>query len=282
MAVAKVPVEKLFSGLEKIKAELENIIKQADSFIDDASAYGGEISRVSSEQMNKYFIPYIRKIIEDENTPGAIIPLVHFLDSVPLAATREEPVPEVPPVENPEAGTQIPVGTKETSEEEAQETTTQEEIMAPVATATPAQKTDNAVDLQQSQSADAIPENQVHESRKPLQGKILEKKITGKKLKEEIIVPNVKYLVVRESNCITPSQFGRNTGKKGYEIVAEFENVEEAQERARWLDRLLTESDRSFFGTTYKVYRHVFNKNLTEPKAEESKADAKILKKEEK
>jgi hypothetical protein len=59
-----------------------------------ADAFGGEIARVITEQINKYFIPSITKFIDDKETPGAMAPLVTFLDSVPLAMTREEPSPE--------------------------------------------------------------------------------------------------------------------------------------------------------------------------------------------
>ncbi len=92
---AKKSVETLYKGIFSIKESLQDAIQQALEVSNTASEFGGEISRVLTSQINDYFIPNISKYIEDESTPGAIAPLVTFLDSVPLAMTRQEPAAEV-------------------------------------------------------------------------------------------------------------------------------------------------------------------------------------------
>lgn len=87
-------VEDLYQAIFSIRETLQDTIQMASEVSVIADAFGGEIARVITEQINKYFIPSITKFIDDKETPGAMAPLVTFLDSVPLAMTREEPSPE--------------------------------------------------------------------------------------------------------------------------------------------------------------------------------------------
>ena len=124
---------KLYDRIKDIKGSLESIISTVEDIQDnckellaDSDAFGGVISRVFKEQIAKYFIPELTKIVEPikrvtdgDRVPGSLKDLVVFLDSVPLAMVREEPsvaelaAPVVPENVNIEA----PVGdSKVTSE----------------------------------------------------------------------------------------------------------------------------------------------------------------------
>lgn len=91
---SKKSVEELYSAIFAIREALQDASQLAAEAAVIAEAFGGEISRVITAQLNQYFIPAISKYIDDEKTPGAMSPLVTFLDSVPLAMTRQEPEPE--------------------------------------------------------------------------------------------------------------------------------------------------------------------------------------------
>lgn len=91
---SKKSVEELYSAIFAIREALQDATQLAAEAAVIAEAFGGEISRVITSQLNQYFIPAISKYIDDEKTPGAMSPLVTFLDSVPLAMTRQEPQPE--------------------------------------------------------------------------------------------------------------------------------------------------------------------------------------------
>jgi hypothetical protein len=93
LAEAKKNVEDLYKAIFALREALQDATQLASEAATIAESFGGEISRVMTEQLNKFFIPGISKFIDDTNTPGAAGPLVTFLDSVPLALTREEPMP---------------------------------------------------------------------------------------------------------------------------------------------------------------------------------------------
>lgn len=98
----KKSVEELYNGIFSIRESLQDIVQLASDVVTMSQTFGGEIPRVLTEQLNQYFIPAITKFIDDESTPGAMTPLVTFLDSVPLAMTREEPQPQqLPPTPVP-------------------------------------------------------------------------------------------------------------------------------------------------------------------------------------
>lgn len=90
----KKSVEELYKALFSMREALQEALSLAQETVNISQQFGGEIPRVVTDQINTYFLPVISKFIDDEDTPGAITPLVAFLDSVPLAMTREEPKPE--------------------------------------------------------------------------------------------------------------------------------------------------------------------------------------------
>lgn len=90
----KKSIEELYKALFSIRESLQESVSMAQEAVNISQQFGGEIPRVVTDQLNSYFIPIISKFIDDEDTPGAMTPLVVFLDSVPLAMTREEPTPE--------------------------------------------------------------------------------------------------------------------------------------------------------------------------------------------
>ena len=111
--MAKKNIETLYKQIFSVKESLQDAISSAQEVVASASEFGGEISRVITSQLNDYLIPVINKYVEDTDTPGAVAPLITFLDSVPLAMTREELNPETispSPIDttSPEPQTAIP------------------------------------------------------------------------------------------------------------------------------------------------------------------------------
>lgn len=90
----KKSIEELYKAIFSIRESLQEAVSLAQEAVNISQQFGGEIPRVVTDQLNTYFIPTVAKFIDDEDTPGAMTPLVVFLDSVPLAMTREEPTPE--------------------------------------------------------------------------------------------------------------------------------------------------------------------------------------------
>ena len=90
----KASVETLYKNIFSIKESLQDAISTAQETANVASEFGGEISRVITSQISEYLVPVLSKYIEDPQTPGSVAPLITFLDSVPLAMTREEPNPD--------------------------------------------------------------------------------------------------------------------------------------------------------------------------------------------
>jgi hypothetical protein len=104
---SKKSVEELYKSIFSIRDNLQTVVQDATELANQSEAFGGEIARVVTDQVNKYFVPAISKFIDDAATPGAMAPLVTFLDSVPLAMTRQEP--------QPQATTPAPVSTESAS-----------------------------------------------------------------------------------------------------------------------------------------------------------------------
>ena len=98
---AKSSAEKLYNTLFKMREQMQEIANMAQELASDASEYGGEISRVLREQCINYLIPALKGLVSDPNQPGAIEPIIEFLDSCPLVFIREEP--EAPQGPNPVA-----------------------------------------------------------------------------------------------------------------------------------------------------------------------------------
>ena len=97
--MARKNIEALYDVLFTMRSNLEDIVQDAEGLLNDVSEYGGEMNRVLKEQLSKYFIPGINALIKDEKTPGSIIGIIRFMDSLPLAMTRVEPsIENVAPV----------------------------------------------------------------------------------------------------------------------------------------------------------------------------------------
>ena len=111
--MARKNIEALYDILFTMRSSMEEICQDAESLLNDVSEYGGELNRVLKEQLSKYFIPGLTKLIKDENTPGSIIGLIRFMDSLPLAMTRVEPsVENVAPVVPQNANIDRPVNSE--------------------------------------------------------------------------------------------------------------------------------------------------------------------------
>ena len=198
-------IEGLYDKIFKLRADLENILDEAADIVTIAREFPGEIARVMVEQINKYFSPEIRALIDDDKKPGSIVGLIRFLDSVPLAMTREAPAPEpVQPIfpENPAIVT--PEGT----------------AAAPTA-------------------VEQLPQN------------VSYAKPQGEKVQE-----SVRYQVVRKLDI--PSALGDKFKSKDKDVVAEFVNRKDAEERAQALDETVTPGEKETFGTRYEVVEKEF------------------------
>ena len=82
-------IENIFTSLSSINDSLTKVIDQAKKMSADSSVFDGEIARVLGEQLDNYFIPAVTKLRDDEATPGSMIGLTQFLDSIPLAMARQ-------------------------------------------------------------------------------------------------------------------------------------------------------------------------------------------------
>ena len=142
--MAKKSIESLYDVLFNMRKIMEDLVQNATGLVNDVNDYGGELNRVVKEQMQKYYIPAIQNLTKDENTPGSIIGIIRFMDSLPLAMTRVEPqVEQVAPVEQPNANIDMPVQSSATPEEAIPLNTSYENPIpgaAPEAPATPVEQ----------------------------------------------------------------------------------------------------------------------------------------------
>ena len=82
---------RLFDLLDALRNNLESVVEDAKTLATEAGQFNGELNKVIKEQITKYFVPAIEKLINDDQTPGSVIGLEKFLGSVPLAMVREQP-----------------------------------------------------------------------------------------------------------------------------------------------------------------------------------------------
>ena len=87
MAKAKKNVEELYKAIFAIRDALQDAQQLAAEAAVMSDAFGGEIARVITAQINTFFIPGISKFIDDEKTPGAMSPLITF--QIGRASCRE-------------------------------------------------------------------------------------------------------------------------------------------------------------------------------------------------
>ena len=95
-------IDDIYASLQNMMSSLDDIMERAKELVQTAGNFGGEIKRIIQEQMNKYFIPTINKLKEDENTPGCLKAQISFLDSLYLWQIRVEDEPEGSTTPNPE------------------------------------------------------------------------------------------------------------------------------------------------------------------------------------
>ena len=88
--MAEPNVNKLYDKLIKFQKKLEEAKQIADELAADSQQVGGEVARVMNSQLIQYTIPPIEKILSSEDSPGGVIPLFNFLDSVPLGLVRSQ------------------------------------------------------------------------------------------------------------------------------------------------------------------------------------------------
>lgn len=225
--MAKQSIESMYDLMFNMRTKMEDLLQDAQELTASAKTYGGEISRVIVEQMSKYYAPVLKKLIDDENTPGSMIGVIRFLDSVPLSYTRIEPsMDDIVAPENPEEPDfRNPAGMTE-------------------------------VDALPNRASFANPEGVVDEvdetqptvNPMPESLKILKSRLKEEKEKSE----GVKvYSVVRSSTM--GSHLGEEVAPLEDQIVSDYNTEEEAEEKASKLNDSLAPSEKELFGTEYKV-----------------------------
>ena len=214
--MAKKSIESLYDVLFNMRKLMEDLVQNATGLVNDVNDYGGELNRVVKEQMQKYYIPAIQNLTKDENTPGSIIGIIRFMDSLPLAMTRVEPqVEQVAPVEQPNANIDMPVQSSAAPEEAIPLNTSYEN---PMPGATP--------------EAPATP---------------VEQPMAESKMKESI----TKYSILRKSN--KESSLGEDIANLEDKEVCLFDTEEEAQARCDLLNKGVLPEEKDLFGTEYVV-----------------------------
>lgn len=199
--MARKNIEGIYNNLFKLQTNLNEIADIATDIATDIKSYGGELSRVVNEQFGKYFIPTIKSLNSDNNTPGSISGIITFLDSVPLALTRQDPSTN-DMVDTPQANLTIPTGTN--SEETAVEN-----------------------------SVEDLPTNASY-----AQGTTVQES----RMKEYSI-----FNVVRVSSA------GGDIKPPGRQVICDYDNEEEAQKKAKYLNEIVTPMEKELWDIKYVV-----------------------------
>lgn len=224
--MAKKSIESLYDTLFNMRVAMEDICQDAEGLLNDVSEFGGELNRVMKEQLSRYFIPGVSKLIKDEQTPGSIIGLIRFMDSLPLAMTRVEPsVDDVAPIvpENPA-------------------------IDEPVVDSLP----QNASFSNRPQKPQQRPIQQAQESLEKTSDRVQEKKADEEQ-------PVCKYQVVRRSK---PSvHLSADIADVEPQVVMEYDDRGTAEKQAERLNATVLPEERDLFGTEYAVEEACFEKS---------------------
>ena len=269
MAKAKKNVEELYKAIFAIRDALQDAQQLAAEAAVMSDAFGGEIARVITAQINTFFIPGISKFIDDEKTPGAMSPLITFLDSVPLAMTRGAPDPQQvtpAPVENPQLATPA-----EASEpvEGSYAAKTQE-----------ARKRENKEDDIYDYLEDIFMQADASSER----GQAFIRKAFAEEFPELTPQAIDKYMriMVATDSCSYDEATNRSTrvqegfqvvrkGAKDTQVVATFPNKEAANARAASLNETLTDMEKDFLKLEYVV------KSAAAPQKKKDVSQAKAL-----
>lgn len=212
-------IESLYSTLFSMRTTMEDLVQEAQGVVNMANNFGGEINRVLSEQIKKYYIPAMQKLIDDTKTAGSLKGIIMFLDSVPLAYTRVEPQAESVTPDLPEVQLAEPAGTTD-------------EAHAPM-TAEPPYK--------------ASYRNPEGEAPAEEEAPVVQESL--KRQQESVEV----YKVIRTykvGNCDLPVEDCLKD-----EEVAEFDTKEEADECVEVMEGTVTPAEKASRGTAYKVVK---------------------------
>lgn len=265
-------VEELYNLLSKMSKALIDVVTDAGELVQASSQYGGELARVIAEQMNSYFIPYITKIVSDETVPGDLSGIVKFLDSVPLAMIRQNPIPDIGgQIEMPQAQPQLsnPVGA---SEAPVTDPTTEIPRNASFNTMEPAEETTEQFEAPVEEAPVEErpfeePSLNVVESVETKEGEVLNEACEGKECEckceesaedmekesevDDVVKTHTKYRVIRKSEMA--SALGETLSNLNDNVISEFDTEEEANERAELLNGTVLPEEIELFGTKYVV-----------------------------
>lgn len=230
--MAKKSIDQIYTILFNMRDALNKLEQDSNSLLGATTEYGGEISRIFNEQLKKYFIPEVKKLADEKEQPGSIIGLIKFLDSVPLSMTRPDPEKMYPAVENSgEDSLDTPVGSTAPSDYVEDPNVTNAPVTNGMAPGT-----------YQPSEVDQLPLNMSYNTQK--QNESVKKK-DNQPLKEK----QTLYSVVRKTNRQNPI-----TNKPlPDQIIREFKTKEEAENLLNYMNTSITESERSFLGTSYEL-----------------------------
>jgi hypothetical protein len=86
---AKPNATKLFDKLFTLREMLAEAVTFSSEIANEAEHFGGEIARVLTGQIRQTLIPGIQQFTDDASNPASAQSLITFMDSVPLAWTRD-------------------------------------------------------------------------------------------------------------------------------------------------------------------------------------------------
>jgi len=230
---------RLFDLLDALRNNLESVVEDAKTLATEAGQFNGELNKVIKEQITKYFVPAIEKLINDDQTPGSVIGLEKFLGSVPLAMVREQP-----------------------SEQDVPGNIMPEDVNL----ANPAGMTGNGAAI------DAIPQGASFknpEGTAPVQ-ESKETKFSGGPWKTEGTskepneIGRVEYktqdytsndMYFQEKFAVVRTSKIKLSGSDEFkeQCVAEFDDKESAEDKAKVLNETVSPEEKEMFGTEYKV-----------------------------
>lgn len=272
----KESVEKIYNIIFDMRDKLLELNSKAGELVNSVAGYGGIISSIITDQINKYFITDITHLIDDKETPGSIIGLINFLDSVPLAMTREEPKPEeiAPDSSNIEANLNTPPSSElprndsytnrvesasdqdDTTEDNPADLDKESPIKQP--TSQPTEPLINPSSYNQKFTSKQVqPSKPITESTKVNKTISINKPIP---LKENYSYS--KWVVIRETSM--GSTLGKDVARPKDCVVWECDNEEDAKEKANSLNETVSPEEKNVFGTNYITKQHEFLKSRVE------------------
>lgn len=235
---------RLFDLLDALRTNMESIIEDAKALATEAGGFNGELNKVIKEQVTKYLVPAIEKLINDDKTPGSIIGLERFLGSVPLAMVREQPTEaDVPSDIMPdEVKLANPVGTTGDAQIDA--------IPQGASYRNPAGTGIKEAQEGKETKFDGGAWKTQGDSKEPMETAEIDYKMQDVHSDDSNYLQE-KFQVVRTSKIGSALPDGK-TGLKE-QVIADFDTKEEAEEYAESLNKTITEGEKDLLGTEYKV-----------------------------